>query len=46
MIHAILGVLIVGLIAGLTGIIWMVVSDIVSNDPSPNDKRQGGTHQP
>ena len=41
MIQAILGVLIV-----LTGIIWMVVSDIVSNDPSPNDKRQGGTHRP
>jgi hypothetical protein len=46
MIQAILGVFIGGLIAGLTGIIWMVIRDIVRHDPSPNDKRQGGTHRP
>ena len=46
MIQVILEALMTGLIAGLTGIIWMIVSDIVRSDLSLNDTRQEGTHRP
>ncbi|HSL02051.1 MAG TPA: hypothetical protein VK901_00755 [Nitrospiraceae bacterium] len=40
MLEGIIEVLIVGLLTGLVGIIWIIVRDCFDDDHSPNDSRQ------
>ena len=46
MVQAIIQVLIVGLLTGLAGIIWMIVRDIVQDNHSSNDNQLGNTPSP
>jgi hypothetical protein len=43
MVQVILQVLIVGLLTGLVGIIWMIARNSLTDDHDPDDNRQGET---